>query len=237
MALQGNNLLVGNGKNNVLLFWLNGMGAGKHTKGGQDALLWRKIKTRHPQALPSCTHQPNARMNVAADNGHVLICCFRFVHKPQPVFLPLAAALYVGLRVPVWWQHIVVAFYQQYVQLRYILPPAGKPFMFFVGMAVKKIAHYQQPLRLEMLQQGKQPHEVLLQYFLRHGNAMLAKMAALAQVQIAGNEGLGVFPKHHLIAMQPKALIVPNVLPYHRGAKKRNIKSIRCVLFAMASTS
>ncbi len=224
MALQRNDLLVGNGKNNVLLFWLNRVGAGEHTKGGQNALLWRKIKTRHPQALPSCTHQPNARMNVATDDGNLLLSVFWFVHKSESVFLPLAAALYVGLRVPVLGQHIVVAFYQQYVQLRYILPPAGKPFMFFVGMAVKKIAHYQQPLRLKMLQQGKQPHEVLLQHFLWYGNAMLAKMAALAQVQIAGNEGLGVFPKHHFIAMQPKALIVPNVLPYHRGAKKRNWK-------------
>lgn len=98
--------------------------------------------------------------------------------------------------IPVYFQNIVVAFYQVYCKLRKIISPFQKEVMLFVIIAVKHITYNDYLLWFVDLDLGYQPLHIFFEDGLRHSNSGFSEMARLTKVHIRKDKCFLVFPEN-----------------------------------------
>lgn len=114
----------------------------------------------------------------------------------------------------------MVAFNENDVDVRNILPPLQEKFQFLIGLTVKKVANDEQLNRFVKLNGGKQALQVFFKNILRNGNAGFAEMAGFAKVQVGNNQCFFFFPVDAPLRRKPEGVLSNPLKQIHRPKDK-----------------
>jgi len=132
----------------------------------------------------------------------------KIVNETKILLFPFAADNFnISLHIPIFLENVVIAYYKFEIQVRMVFAPSYEKIQFFVGLAVKHVAHHDERERIEELHLMKEALEVFLEKILRNRNSGFSEMPGLTKMAIGEDENFLLFPKSTPMMGQPEMVI------------------------------
>ena len=166
--------------------WINGGRTGEPAKCGQHGIGLSEVKAGESQGLFAHPADPYAGMDMAGEAiGITMVIFSDVVDKAKCTFFQVLFVHFdARLFVPIFFQDVVIAFDQEYIDIGKIVPPSSEKGQLIVLPAVKKVPYDEQLSWLKILYLCQQPVKVLFVDGRRHRDAGFAKMPRFTKMKI-----------------------------------------------------